>query len=762
MSNKFIFLVFAIAVSLTLLAFIINVARKKHKSHSILIAMICGLLEIPIYCLTIFSQNYKYCYIAYTVNLMLVEWLTFFFFNFVAQYSLSRKKIEKPFKVLLIVTIIDSLLVFTNIFFGYLFDITLERNLLDYQRYHWIVTFKPSATLHFVLSYSYIGVSLGLLLRSSFKTSSFYKMRYIGIFIAYLVVVLVHVVCLAVKLDIDFSILLYGMMGAFVSYYITYTAPNQLLYQILQCYNQSADEAMLYFDEKGRLILANDEAKKIFIRDNSFSVDEAEEYCSNAVLRYVKIRYEKTIFKDSMIINGEVCDFEGEYQEFFDKRNLLGSFLRLENKTIENIRYKKQQYLANNDPLTGIFNRDYFLTQVDAILKKDPYTPRLMICSNIVDFKLVNEILGTDFGDIVLKKTAELIRRLSRADDLYCRICDDKFAVLMRKSLFDPKVFTDSFKVVQRLTESELFQIKIQVGIYEIQGDRESAQVIYDKAFLALDKQVDSTNQLFHYYDASFMEHLMEERNMVSVFEEELANGNFHLYFSPIKNASEELIAIEADSKWNNPEKGLLDSKDYVKVFEKYGVIYKLDKYIWNEAIKFLVQWNKEKQSDLRLLLQISVRDFYYLDLYKTLVELVTENDCNPENITLEFQEESISLDFREINDLFKKMQDYGFRILFNNFGAGQSSLNLLKETHLDGVKIASHLIDENEDSKKTTKIFEFIISLSNMLGLNPCINGVDTQQQFKFLKKLKLQGFQGLYCGEELTPEQFSSFYNS
>ena len=247
-----------------------------------------------------------------------------------------------------------------------------------------------------------------------------------------------------------------------------------------------------------------------------------------------------------------------------------------------------------------------------------------------------------------------------------------------------------------------------------------------------------------------------------SIFDEDLAAGKFKLYLSPIKNASEELIGVEADSKWKHSEKGLLNSEEYVSVLEKFGIIYKLDKYIWTEAIKVVSKWNKEHEKQIRLLLQVSVKDSYYLDLYETFVELVTENNCSPDFITLEFLEESISQDFREINNLFKKMQNYGFRILFNKFGHGRSSLNLLKETHLNAVKIDSRFVEDADSEVKTEKILEFIIELSNMLGLNPCISGVDSQQQFKFLNKLRVQGYQGIYCGNEMTPEEFSAVFYS
>ena len=149
--------------------------------------------------------------------------------------------------------------------------------------------------------------------------------------------------------------------------------------------------------------------------------------------------------------------------------------------------------------------------------------------------------------------------------------------------------------------------------------------------------------------------------------------------------------------RWQHPERGLVFPGDFIGVFEKTGLIYRLDRYMWEQAAKKLREWKDTGKEDMHISVNISAKDFYHMDIYRELTGLVEKYDIAPENLKLEITETALMTEMKNQADLLGRLREFGFRIEIDDFGSGYSSLNMLKSIDVDIVKIDMGFLDKTE-----------------------------------------------------------------
>ena len=195
-------------------------------------------------------------------------------------------------------------------------------------------------------------------------------------------------------------------------------------------------------------------------------------------------------------------------------------------------------------------------------------------------------------------------------------------------------------------------------------------------------------------------------------------------------------------------------------MFEKNGLISDIDRYIWEQACKQLKTWKEQGREDIYISVNISPRDFYFLNVYQTFMELVEKYEIAPKNLKLEITETAIVMDFNRQMELITRLRRNGFVVEMDDFGSGYSSLNMLKDLHVDILKIDMAFLNKAKDEERSKKILQMVIGLSKQLGMPVITEGVENEEQVSFLSEIGCEMFQGYYFAKPMSLEEFERKY--
>lgn len=732
--------------------------RQKNKYREcILIPIIFGIYSIISYCvfLLVDSEHHKLAVLTDSLYFIGTVWMALYVLYFSIEYTEIYKKYQrKILKVFSILATIDTISLIVNNFTNHMFDLILRND--SFGDFFWANSFYFPHYLHLALCYVMVFSTFVLFIIMSINVSSVYRPKYLGILIAYIFVIIANGISYTLNFPIDFSVVLYGFLAGFICYYSTYSFPHNVLYNSLLSLNETISDAVLYYDFDGNCIYANKAAKSIFTDEDGFNPELAEKYRDEWER---KLQFNKNLDRDSFEVKTVLHYYKVDYQTRRNNKEIEGYFLRLVDETIDILNYQKEKYVTTHDELTGILNRTGFFEAVDLFNKELESKDYIMVCSDIKDFKLINELFGESLGDEVLKKMAELLTFLSHKGSIYGRIADDKFAVYTKKEYFSEERFKQYIDSVVQITDSSLYRMHIYAGVYEPGGNYEKAQVMVDKCFYAIDEIFGDYDKIFAYYDISLMERLKEERNIASDFENAIVKGEIKMFLQPVISENE-VLGAEALCRWEHPEKGYMLPADFLPVLEKAGLIYLLDEYIWETAIKKLKEWNEAGYKKTYLAVNVSVKDFYFTDIYKTFTQLITQYDVNPSLIHIEIAESVLMSDFKKAYELSEKLQKFGFVVAVDNFGSGYSSLNMLKDFKPQCFKLDKDLLQISDDANKNRIILNAIIKMAETLDIKVIATGVETQNQIDILTSYGCNIFQGHYLARPMTVEEYEVSY--
>lgn len=199
---------------------------------------------------------------------------------------------------------------------------------------------------------------------------------------------------------------------------------------------------------------------------------------------------------------------------------------------------------------------------------------------------------------------------------------------------------------------------------------------------------------------------------------------------------------------------------EFISIFEKNGTIVKLDRYMWECACQKLKEWQDAGHDDMYLSVNISPKDFYYIDVYDVLTKLVRKYDINPKNLHLEITETAMMTDVLNRIPLISNLQKAGFTVEMDDFGSGYSSLNTLKDIYIDVIKVDMAFLQQTNDTDRSKKILTSVIHLAKELGIHSIVEGVETPEQVDFLKQLNCDMFQGYYFAKPVPVSEFEATY--
>ena len=280
---------------------------------------------------------------------------------------------------------------------------------------------------------------------------------------------------------------------------------------------------------------------------------------------------------------------------------------------------------------------------------------------------------------------------------------------------------------------------------------------MFDRAHLALTTIKHEYNKHVAIYDDNMRDQVIWDKNISSQLERALEEKQICPYLQPIVDVSGKIIGSEALVRWIHPEEGFLPPIKFIPVFEKNGMIAEVDKFIWRSACEILGSWKTQPdKKDLFISVNISPKDFYFMDVFSVILGLITEYDIDPKHLRIEITETVMMNEAEKRMAILNKFRKAGFIVEMDDFGSGYSSLNQLKDMPLDVLKIDMKFLGKSENDKKATTILRNVIRLSDDLGLTSLTEGVETESQYKMLSEMGCHLFQGYFFAKPMPVKEF------
>lgn len=685
------------------------------------------------------------------------DWLVILLMYYTQYYTGLFKGVWAVKITMMLYSAIDSFVMIANTWTHNVFTISEITNgeiVVDYVK----TSFFYQA--HFIYNYVVIIVILISFIFMIAKSSRFYSFRYQVIFIALFSGFVLDLATVSSQSIYDLSTPIYGFMSMIIYYLTLSYVPNELIENTLSLIIKDMNSGIVCFDIHGRCIYCNDILRELYGIGHDY--EEMEKEYRKWIQSIEENRKDSMKMETSIYQNGKKKYYEIVYKRTYDdKQNQVCDYFIFNDRTEDVVSLEHEKYRASHDILTGLLNKEQFYIETAKLIKENRDVKYCLVCSNIKDFKFVNELFGIEKGNEILKKQAEYMKNFIGEDSLAARLHADRFAMCMPRIRFDEDLINEAITGIQEAFKNSSFHMHIFVGVYDIHDVEERVSIMCDKANLASETIKNEYKSSVAYYTEHLLEKSIEERKIIGEFDRALDNEEFVMFLQPQVDVSGKPFGSEALVRWQHPDKGLLAPGVFIDVLEKTGFVYRLDRYMWDKAVKQLAEWKKRGINDYHISVNISTKDFYLIDVYETFVGLVEKYDIDPKLLKLEITETALMSDFNKNMVIIKRLQKYGFDIEIDDFGSGYSSLNMLKDISADVLKIDMGFLRASENEVKGQDILESIIGLANKLGMRVITEGVEKKTQVDMLYDMGCKMFQGYYFSKPIPVDEFEKKYN-
>lgn len=420
------------------------------------------------------------------------------------------------------------------------------------------------------------------------------------------------------------------------------------------------------------------------------------------------------------------------------------------------IRPYSQKEVANKKIITT-FSSDrapqIYGQEVAEMMARHPDEEIAFIQFDVERFKLINENYGVETGDELLAFLTQTLGIICNEEQPYCRLTADVFMIV---TTFDSDQHLLDFihRLESLLSGFKGMEYRLIFGVAIAEDRTLHTRRHGDNATIARQSVKGSALNNIGFFNGRMRSELQKKQLIEENMQAALLDNQFVMFLQPKYSIStNRIIGAEALARWIHPEKGMISPAEFIPVFEENGFILKLDQIIWDSACRKLRDWIDRGIQPVPVSVNISREYIHTFDVVGYLLELVKKYDIPIKLLELEITE---TTDAQGVSDIVQKMKDAGFTMLMDDFGSGYSSLNMLKTTQFDVLKIDRGFLSKFMESGRGRKIISHTISMSRDIGLDIIAEGVETKEQAQFLSDCGCDSAQGFYYSKPVSQEEF------
>lgn len=465
------------------------------------------------------------------------------------------------------------------------------------------------------------------------------------------------------------------------------------------------------------------------------------------------------------------CWYDLVYKEIAwvdGRKATLYSLYDITDKKVYQRRIEQQAY---TDFLTGLYNRMCFerdlARQIDEA-KRSGETGAILYL-DLDDFKHINDGLGHQYGDVLLKSISNSLKRIDGIHNTCYRMGGDEFIIVI-----PPHYYAGFEKIIEQIRQifSKPWFLKdadyyctMSMGIVTFPDAGDSVADLVKKADIAMyDAKKSGKNRIATYkegIDSVSGRRLDMERNMrdatVGGYKE------FEVYYQPIinvENGGSECAGAEALIRWNSAKLGFIPPAEFIPLAEYLGLINPIGNYVLKEACTRCKEWNDNGYPDYKINVNLSVVQLLQTDIVEIVERTLEETQIRPENLTLEVTESLAINDMERMKEILNRIKKLGVRLALDDFGTGYSSLNHIREIPFDVIKVDQNFVKDLADDAYSQSFIKMIVELGDTIGVCICVEGIETEAQYKVLQGMKVKYIQGYYFDRPMRCINFERKY--
>lgn len=699
----------------------------------------------------VLSENELVSTIGSYIYFIGMDLMAFSLFDFTLSYCNIPWRNNKKIYFIYTLLTIDIIQYFFNPFFGHAFG--MEAITVDGSLYYRLVPYLGQ-TFHRIAVYIAFITSLGIFIYKTIRVPRIYAEKYYIILFTMVLAGIWQSYYIFSRTPIDRSMIGLAVCGILIFYFSLFYRPFRLLDRMLANIASKMSEAIFFFDASKRCIWANSNGRKL-LEVRSDNLEHVNQRLF-AMFDDLGVGQDNWSSKQSVGSGKEARYFTIDKHIITDAKNKkIGYFLSIQDDTEDVLKHQQEIYEATHDKLTGLFTKEHLFNQIKNKVSSETETSYSIAYLDIKDFKMTNDIFGNEVGDSVLKRVANWIRENATKEWIFGRLSGDAFGICYPTGSVRLDV------VEQRLSKFVISNgsidqhILMHVGIYNVTDPSIDISIMFDRAHLALTTIKNEFNVHIAIYDDNMRDQVLWNQKISTELEAAIENRQVVPYLQPIVDNKGTIIGAEALVRWIHPEEGFLPPFKFIPVFEKNGMIAQVDKYIWRSACEIISSWKGDK-ANLFISVNISPKDFYFMDVYAEIKALVEEFKIEPSRLRIEITETVMMTEAESRMAILSKFRESGFIVEMDDFGSGYSSLNQLKDMPLDVLKIDMKFLSKAEDNHRAETILRNVLRLSSDLGLFSLTEGVETEDQYKRLNEMGCNLFQGYYFAKPMAVADF------
>ncbi len=711
------------------------------KKTSFLLICICVIISTLLYTGYLHSQNALAMQVFLSLSFVGTDFILFFALAFIETYIGNERNIFVS-DALFILIILDAIFMIFNIKNG------VYLNVYDENSVYLNIEMNGFFIYHLVLCLVMYLFNISLLLTKTITSANCYKAKYLISFTLMALIGALKIILFALASKIDYSILIYSFAIITMYYFFFVYSPMLLTKKIEDMIMNNMLDCIIAFDGNQNSIYVNERAIELL----GYGIKELNKTEFIEKYSFADLENKVSIIRYN---NSEIY-LSPRKKIFLDNKNRVEAYLYLlEDVTLREIKEKNEEYYSSHDDLTKIYNNNFFRIKYSQII--DEISLYEMAVINFTDFKLINNVFGSNQGDFCLIKAAETLKNVGvNYFKIYARISADKFVILSKKDTVDYNYLQ---KMIFENVTSQIRELPINVKIGVCKECNNNPDDTIKKCLATLNYIKNKINENVGYYNDDVEGMIIKRNQLLIDIDRAIEQHEFLVYYQPqINSYDNRLVGAEALVRWLHPKYGMVSPGEFIPLFEEHMLITKLDKYVWEEACVFLNKWHG-KYPNLSISINISVNDFYQMDVCSFLVNLITKYDIAPKNLKLEITESAFASDRRMIVDKVDELHKYHFIIEMDDFGSGYSSFNTLKEIPIDVLKMDMKFINGDLNNYKAKEILNSIIAMAHKIHMPVIAEGVETKEQCELLSQMDCDLIQGYYYSRPLPEDDFVEF---
>ncbi|MGN0319193.1 MAG: EAL domain-containing protein [Lachnospira sp.] len=709
--------------------------------------------------MVLFVRNRQHAFLAFALFYMAFAWFNYSIFRFCMAYTgyNNRSFYKTP---AFWMTIAESGLFIWGVFSQDLFTITHIR---WFNNSVWITRRFPMFYCYTLVSVIVIISALVVLITAARKSAKIYRLKYTSVLIVIVAEVAFYVFAEVREIPMFVAVSAIGVGEIITIYMAVFYSQKKLLQKALLFVADELNDGIVLYNEEHRLQFVTDGyCIAMGVQDEAELSDEKNYWEKILEDTTVDIMWNGRI--KEIVRNERKYYYDIQFKTFDEDGKSVGTVYWIKDITEAISNYDKMLFRANYDELTGIYNEAHFQEECRTLIDDNPDTEFVMTCSCVDKYKMFTDLFGKEHAYRFCRRMAEAVKKNFGDNSLcrYGRSHDDIFYVMMPKAFFNEEMCATVIDSVTKQFDTSNYKLVVKIGVYEIEDKSLNISAMCNRASISADAARGDYSKQIVYFDEKVQNDALLEEKLNAELSSAIENGDIKIYLHPQMNDEGRVIGAEALARWEHKELGIIPPVCFIPAFENNGRITELDICIWRQACEKLKEWKDNGHEDLYLSVNISAKDLYALNIYEHYVGLVKEYDINPHNLKLEITESAIINDLQQHVALIDRLQEAGFEVEMDDFGSAYSSFNMLKDICVDVLKIDMKFLGDTENIVRSRTILKSIVDLSKKLDMRTVAEGVETDEQFEFLKNVGCDIYQGYYFAKPMSTHDFEAKYLS